>query len=676
MKRHLIHMLVPVGLLLLAACDSSDRLEPAPVNPPVPVTDYTFVNFNVSAGDPGQIPLPNDILRDPATGQLAVPQTGDPAVDALIAQVNTLRGFSTSGQIRIPLIGEVNAETVNAGTIILVDLTDFAAAAQGVPVNPLRQVDVSVAPDENGNHVIAAFPTLPLKPNRTHLVVVTNGIIGTASGLPLESDAVTTLLKAGIPLTDPDTAALEPLRQLYESTLWPVAEAVTGQSKLDIPLTFAFTTQPLFETLPVLRARAKQESPTPDVVAAFTTPDAIDTLYNLSGLGAAPRANVGSIYVGSYNAPWYITDPLVGSFTGEGEAVQEVSRVDIPFLASTPPGPGPFPTIIYQHGITSQKETMLILADAAASVGFAMIAIDLVQHGERTQDLNGDGVLESGEEYINLISPITSRDNNRQTHADQFMLTHMITRGAGDLNGDGVPELLPLGVTYLGISLGGIVGAPFSAVEADIQATNLNVPGGRILYLLQNSPVFGPTIDQGLASFGLVKGTALYDIFFLFAQAITDDADGINYAPHYADGSLAGGVPTQALVQWMTEDIVVPNSATADLARAMNLTQLNAIEVVDGLTQETIPPTGWLGSGLTQFVGGHGALFLPTDGPTVAIGTQSLTFLGTSLLGTPTIIDPAFLGLKTGKMPEINIRFDLMDMDVNPETALRLPGDK
>jgi len=170
------------------------------------------------------------------------------------------------------------------------------------------------------------------------------------------------------------------------------------------------------------------------------------------------------------------------------------------------------------------------------------------------------------------------------------------------------------------------------------------VAGGRVPSLLENSAAFGPAIKNGLAQFGLVEGTSLYDIYFMFAQAIFDDADPFNYVGHAASGDLAGGVPTAILIQEMIGDGVVPNSATKDLAIALGAPQVDAIAEIAGLEQVASPR---FGSGIFQFESpadagtAHSALLSPAGGnPTVALQTQVVNFIGTALLGSPTIVNP------------------------------------
>ncbi len=688
MKIRFIRLALAFGAAtLLLQCSSEDKVVNEP-REPVALPDYTFVQFDVASGDPSAVAIPNDILRNPFTGNVNLPFFGIPAVDALIAQVNTLRGFSTTGPMRIPFVGKVVADTVDNNSLLVVDLIDLNAFQSGQPVNPFREMRYDVRDDASGeNSVIFAFPVRPLTPGRPHLAIVTQGVVGEASGLPVESESLTILLKGETPFVDAagnstrasldnaTAAQLEPLRQAYQP-IWSVAEAVTQQDRVFIPFALAFTTQPLFDTLDEMRKRVQNENPALAPLNSFVGAAAVDAFYNALGVGAAPHDNVGGVYFNAFNAPNYISNPVNGPFQGSGPALVEVSRQNLATITVTPFGEGPFPTIIYQHGFGSLKESVLLLADTACSQGYAVIGIDMVLHGSRSADLinnqtgaaGPDGVPDpSGTNFINLINLLMSRDNVRQSAGDLFALTRVITSGAGDLNGDGTAELSPTGVTFVGISMGGIVGTSFVAVETDIAIANLNVAGGRLPFLLQGSATFGPAINGGLAAVGLAPGTPLYDLYFIFAQAIVDDADPLNYATTAFSGSLASNQPTTVLLQEMIGDNVVPNFATNDLALALGIDQVDAVEAVAGLNQVSAPH---LGSGFFQFPeGAHGALVAP-DPATPAVRLQTFTFLGSALAGQPTVINPLTSGKLDGSSAPLNLE-GLFNQDLT--TMLRLP---
>jgi len=99
--------------------------------------------------------------------------------------------------------------------------------------------------------------------------------------------------------------------------------------------------------------------------------------------------------------------------------------------------------------------------------------------GGRGIDQNGDGIIENNE-GINAAasrSIIRDRDGQRQTVADLMQLVRVIEVGV-DADGNGVADLDPSRIYYLGQSLGGIYGTTFLAVEPDVHVGALNVAGG------------------------------------------------------------------------------------------------------------------------------------------------------------------------------------------------------
>lgn len=157
------------------------------------------------------------------------------------------------------------------------------------------------------------------------------------------------------------------------------------------------------------------------------------------------------------------------------------------------------------------------IADTLASQGFATIAVDLPLHGidlgegmdalrtsfERTFDLDlvnnttgaagADGVIdESGEHFINLSVPLVSRDNIRQGISDLLVLRNSLD---GLQSAQGV-KLDASKVSYVGISLGSIVGTGYLATEERSTPALLSVPGGGIARLLDGSPTFVQKFEQ------------------------------------------------------------------------------------------------------------------------------------------------------------------------------------
>ncbi|MCB1051583.1 MAG: hypothetical protein KDC71_13380, partial [Acidobacteria bacterium] len=531
MKKDLMRFLAGFILALsLFNCSDLEKTENQPPPQP-PQIEYTFVHFNPASGNPADIAIPNDILRNPVTGQNAVPLTGEP-FDSL----NSLKGFSTSAPMIVPFVGHIDASSVNANTVKVIDLVDLTAASQGAQVNPAKTVAFTVINNpQTGNASLVITPVVPLNPGRPHAVVITNGVLGAASGKSVQSETTTILLKSKQSFLKPDgtsarsalstaqATALEPLRAAYQQ-IWAAAEAVTGQDRLQIPFAFAFTTQPLHQTLLAMRTRLQSETPKPVVAASFESAAAVDALYTQLGLGSVPHSAIGRVYGGAYSSPNFVTHPIGGGFVGEGADVQEVSRLTQKFWAAMPAGDGPFPVIVFGHGFTSRKEAMFALANTACAAGFGIIAIDFPLHGERVGDffnnttgaLGPDGIPDiSGTGFINPAKPRTMRDNFRQTILDYFVLTRMITSGAADFKGDGIPDFAPNGLVYAGQSGGGILGAGLMPLEPNLGLGVLNVPGGRFFSLFQFSNEVTPIINAGLAAQGILPGTTEYGLFFL-----------------------------------------------------------------------------------------------------------------------------------------------------------------
>ncbi len=220
--------------------------------------------------------------------------------------------------------------------------------------------------------------------------------------------------------------------------------------------------------------------------------------------------------------------------------------------------------------------------------------------------------------FINLSSPLTGRDNLREAEADLIQLTKSIP---GLTVAAAAPGSLPAGpasvdatrISFVGLSLGSIVGATHAQYAAGTRTVALSVPGGVLTQLLNDSAAFGPSIKAGVNAQGLAPGSYLYNLYFRDFQAVIDGGDPIN---HIKDTQNAH--PT--LLFKVLNDGVVPNNSTDRLITA------------GGLTKLTTPGNNAVGAGTGAWsffkVGSHGTLFDPTTSlsATMEMQAQAISF--------------------------------------------------
>jgi hypothetical protein len=228
----------------------------------------------------------------------------------------------------------------------------------------------------------------------------------------------------------------------------------------------------------------------------------------------------------------------------------------VPFVYIAPTGTVPsggWPLVIYQHGITSQKETVIAVAQSLTAVGHAVIAIDLPLHGALQITGHTTGAA-WGSDLMAVGAPLATRSNVQQAALNLNRLEYLVRTNNFSALGSAAPA--PLGsIKYLGHSLGSIVGAyylagnttlassvpPYSQNSLNLDMKGyLSVPGARTAYLIQNSPAFGPSVDSGLAAQGIAKNSVTYHQFFQVTQSVVDPID-----PATITTPLAAGLPSR-----------------------------------------------------------------------------------------------------------------------------------
>ena len=704
----LIALLAP-----LAACvHGSDSTAPSP-NPNAAFEARFQPLFGI-------MPFPNDLYFNGSTdGTLNIPADASIAANVPLAALNHLDGYGTQSDISIYFTQEVDPATLLANVVVLKVDTDPSTKAVNplgtvTPLVPGTDYSIGVSPGSDvGGTVVTIKPLKPLTPSTvsgttavpgSYLVIVKNGVKDKAGDAVSPSADYSAIVAADLPaiaaldVTKINMAANNPLLPVAQFTFPQLLVAAgAGITPDKIAVTFSFSTQYLRLSLAELAANATATAQPTGTGIIDTGKTVCDVLVlacqlpNSAACATVPGSTATEVFAGSVALPYYLPVPstaaptaaLTGFWKNAAGGDTAISATDptsflpkatvaqnvIPILVTVPksggactmPGSG-WPVVIFQHGITRNREDMLAIAGSFGSTCFAVVAIDLPLHGvtdktdpfyknqlfngtaaaailtkpgtERTFDMDlennttgaagGDGTIDtSGAWFINLNSTITSRDNLREGAADLINLTATLPTLAAVTPPATLNTFDGSRIFFVGHSLGGIVGTTFLGADTasgapKIVAATLAMPGGHIAELLRNSPEFEPIIDAGLAANGLVKGTQGYYDFYSEAQAVVEDGDPANYAGLAATGHPIHMIEVVGNGGSNKPDQVVPNSATNLLAVLMNL----------NLTTSTVTGATPL-HGLVQFTAGdHGSILDPTASAaaTTEMQTETVVF--------------------------------------------------
>ena len=359
-------------------------------------------------------------------------------------------------------------------------------------------------------------------------------------------------------------------------------------------------------------------------------------------------------------------DPASRHVTRFNPVPEKKADVAIPVIVTVPnataaggnctkPAAG-WPVAIVQHGITGNRTQAIAMADSFADACVVVAAIDLPLHG-LVPDQDGDttdttsplycssvtanpicmGAIErtfnvdlvnnatsatgadqkvdaSGAHFINIPSPLTSRDNLRQAASDLNVFAKSVRNL--DVTGDGVSDVDPNRVHLVGLSLGAMVATVAADHTPLLRTVSASAPGGLTSRLLLDSATFGPRIRNALGA-SLVIGSNIYELFVSDLQAIVDAGDAVNH--------VAGAVEQHPYhLMKVVDDQVVPNNATDRLILAGGLDKLTAVGP---------NPVSAGNGGYTVFTAGdHGTLFSPAASlaATTEMQRQTVTFVATT----------------------------------------------
>lgn len=332
-------------------------------------------------------------------------------------------------------------------------------------------------------------------------------------------------------------------------------------------------------------------------------------------------ANVGEVLGGKFNSPQYTTEtdnPLAGGAKIPGawndpNKPTKVKDEAIGFIAIVPAAPAPtagYPVAVYGHGLGSSKNTVFALgpqlstpqAGVGFDSGFLTVAIDFVGHDSRAVRNNSDATrgcagFPTFAAAPQCFAPFLStnlaatRDAIRQSVLDVHGLVETLKfcgsvacaiqfapQGAGNFKVDSAH------ISYIGLSLGGIIGSTAVASKPDFKAAVLNTPGVGWVDILERTltgaikcPLVNSLIDAGVVTGSKSNATFTsglcttdewrtqpgYRQFSTIGRWVLDPADPANFTSKLA--------PRRFMIQKVVDDAVVANYATDNEAALVGL---------------------------------------------------------------------------------------------------------
>ncbi len=569
-------------------------------------TDKPAVWFDPNTG---RIPMPNDVLMDRETGLVDLPiaddETGE--VRDVKETLSEYDGFSASAALVLESTHPVESTTVlDEEAVRLFRRTD---SGELVEVTDLERGVL----DDGKTFWIR--PRLTLEANSEYVYVATRALED-RRGEPLQAQPLGALIRSKATLVDGDTSQvsaiddataqmLEPVRQKAEAVL----DRLDGElhPRESVPAAVPFRTLSAAERMLEYRAKLYEQDVRTDIQNVE-----VASPFDRGLFVAMPRVKTvvsGEMFVLDH------LDPQTRRFHPDGSAQEKPAS----FVLTIPRGIDrgkPIPVVLFGHGLMTSRELVYLIADKLASEGYASFALDLPYHGHRAvcvedtdcksndatcsqagECIESDGStgeiatievpfvdaeypVSTGFAFVEVGNLVGTRDHFAQAALD-LMQGLRVIRGA-DWAGQADGWVLDGGdVSYLGMSLGGIVGSILSATEPTLDNFVLNVPGADYFTLIEESATFSGEFQHALDERGVEQGSDAYFDFENVVRWLLDPIDPLNLVQHTIDDPLTYTDPTdgqqktapakRVLIQMAENDSVVPNAATEILAERMGV---------------------------------------------------------------------------------------------------------
>ena len=384
---------------------------------------FTIVDSAEVTFDPSHntIPFPNDILRDPTTKKVTLPnpKTFAPITAAdcasateasvqLVCGLNTLDGFSTiappvsenSATAGVLSGGKLDPKSLSAATIGLAKISMPPTTVIGTDVNFTPCIDCQSSKDPTtgaplGPQTLQWSLNAPLD-EQTQYLAWTTGELKDEGGknavaaptfalLRLVNPLVTTDGKSAVSILSDDQAKqLEPLR----AALKPAIDGLDskGIKRENLTLAFAFTTQSEGSILDTIHGLIAGQAPTalPDVPLPPPT-DATPAGLTFADITPASFGTFAKLYETNLVTPLAVTGP--SGTLDPANPKPKLIAVDVIVPTAAPTG---LRVNVFGHGFTrSRNDALALAAKVAIADNQIIVMMDWLDHGNDRSSCTG-----------------------------------------------------------------------------------------------------------------------------------------------------------------------------------------------------------------------------------------------------------------------------------------------